>query len=118
MIDFDKPFTYRATVKDSLLTENSLEQQANHAGAVIGFSTRKGEEVHVRVASSFISEEQAVLNLNELGQDNFDALVSKGKNAWNEVLGRIEVDGGNLINTAHSTLVCTARYCSLGSFMR
>ena len=96
VIEFDKPFTYRATVKDSLLTENSLEQQANHAGAVIGFSTRKGEEVHVRVASSFISEEQAVLNLNELGQDNFDALVSKGKNAWNEVLGRIEVDGGNL----------------------
>ena len=96
VIEFDKPFTYRATVKDSLLTENSLEQQTNHAGAVIGFSTRKGEEVHVRVASSFISEEQAVLNLNELGQDNFDALVSKGKNAWNEVLGRIEVDGGNL----------------------
>lgn len=96
VIEFDKPFTYRATVKDSLLTENSLEQQANHAGAVIGFSTRKGEEVHVRVASSFISEEQAVLNLTELGQDNFDALVSKGKNAWNEVLGRIEVDGGNL----------------------
>lgn len=96
VIEFDKPFTYRATVKDSLLTENGLEQQANHAGAVIGFSTRKGEAVHVRVASSFISEEQAVLNLNELGQDNFDTLVSKGKNAWNEVLGRIEVDGGNL----------------------
>ena len=96
VIEFDKPFTYRATVKDSLLTENGLEQQANHAGAVIGFSTHKGEAVHVRVASSFISEEQAVLNLKELGQDNFDTLVSKGKNAWNDVLGRIEVEGGNL----------------------
>lgn len=96
VIEFDKPFTYRATVKDSLLTENGLEQQANHAGAVIGFSTHKGEAVHVRVASSFISEEQAVLNLKELGQDNFDALVSKGKDAWNDVLGKIEVEGGNL----------------------
>ena len=72
------------------------EQAAGHAGAIIGFKTRKGEKVHARVASSFISFEQADRNLNELGSDNLEALVQKGQDAWNRVLGKIEVDGGNL----------------------
>ncbi|MBP6937468.1 GH92 family glycosyl hydrolase [Bacteroides sp.] len=96
VVEFDKPFTYQATFADSTLTENLLLQTANHAGAVIGFQTRKGEVVHARVASSFISPEQALLNLNELGNDSFDAVKEKGKTAWNDALGRIEVDGGNL----------------------
>ena len=96
VVEFDKPFTYCATVTDSVVTENKLEQQANHAGAIIGFATKKGEEVHARVASSFISHEQALLNLKELGSDNFDVLVQKGQDAWNEMLGRFEVEGGNL----------------------
>ena len=96
VIEFDKPFTYKATFSDSTLTENALQQTANHAGAVIGFRTHRGEVVHARVASSFISPEQAVRNLNELGSDNFDTLKEKGIEAWNNALGRIEVDGGNL----------------------
>lgn len=96
VIEFDKPFTYQATVADSILNENSTEQQADHAGAIIGFSTHKGEIVHARIASSFISYEQAMQNLKELGNDSFDELVQKGQDAWNNVLGRIEVEGGNL----------------------
>ena len=71
-----------------------MEQNAFHTGAVIGFKTRKGEVVHARVASSFISPEQAEANLCELGADDFDTLVRKGKDAWNRVLGKIEVEGG------------------------
>lgn len=96
VLEFDKPFTYQATVNDSVFVENGTEQQAHHAGAVIGFSTHKGESVHVRVASSFISYEQAMQNLTELGDDSFDTLVQEGREAWNKVLGRIEVEGGNL----------------------
>ena len=96
VLEFDKPFTYQATVNDSVFVENGTEQQAHHAGAVIGFSTHKGESVHVRVASSFISHEQAMQNLTELGDDSFDTLVQEGREAWNKVLGRIEVEGGNL----------------------
>ena len=96
VIEFDKPFTYQATVADSILHKNGTEQQADHAGAIIGFSTRKGETVHARIASSFISYDQAMLNLKELGNDSFDTLVQKGRDAWNDVLGRIEVEGGNL----------------------
>ncbi|MDD4515068.1 GH92 family glycosyl hydrolase [Massilibacteroides sp.] len=96
VIEFDKPFTYKATVADSNVKENVLEQTVNHAGAIIGFKTKKGEIVHARVASSFISPEQAAINLKELGNDSFDQIAEKGKKAWNDVLGKIEVEGGNL----------------------
>ena len=96
IIQFDKPFTYKATFADGTLSEGNVEQQANHAGAVIGFKTKKGEIVHAKVASSFISYEQAAINMKELGNDSFDTLVQKGKDAWNDVLSKIEVEGGNL----------------------
>lgn len=106
VIEFDKPFVYRATFSNDVepkrkkdkvslsLKRDVMEQTAFHAGAVVGFKTGKGEVVHARVASSFISFGQAEANLRELGTDTFDALVQKGKDAWNRVLGKIEVEGG------------------------
>jgi predicted alpha-1,2-mannosidase len=96
VIEFDKSFSYKGTFADKKLEEGSLEQKADHTGAVIGFRTRKGEIVHARIASSFISFEQATQNLQELGNDSFEQLVQKGNDAWNHVLGKIEVEGGNL----------------------
>lgn len=96
VIEFDKPFTYKGTFADKKLEEGNLEQKADHTGAIIGFSTRKGEIVHARIASSFISFEQAAQNLKELGNDSFEQLAQKGNDAWNKVLGKIEVEGGNL----------------------
>ncbi len=108
VVVFDKPFTYKATFSNDVqpekkdgtvsvtLKEGQLEQTNFHTGAVIGFKTKKGEKVHARVASSFISPEQAELNLKELGNNDFETLTAKGKEAWNNVLGKIEVDGGNL----------------------
>ena len=96
VIEFDEPFTYKGTFADKKLEEGNLEQKADHTGAIIGFSTRKGEIVHARIASSFISFEQAAQNLKELGNDSFEQLAQKGNDAWNNVLGKIEVEGGNL----------------------
>ncbi|MCS2587079.1 GH92 family glycosyl hydrolase [Bacteroides fragilis] len=96
VIEFDKPFTYKGTFADKKLEEGNLEQKADHTGAIIGFSTHKGEIVHARIASSFISFEQAAQNLKELGNDSFEQLAQKGNDAWNNVLGKIEVEGGNL----------------------
>ena len=98
VIVFDKPFTYNATVSDNVITENKLESQSNHAGAIIGFSTKRGEIVHARVASSFISHEQAELNLNELKGKSFDDIAKEGRKIWNEVLGKIEVEDDNIDN--------------------
>ena len=103
---FDKPFTYKATVASGNISEGKLTATDNHAGAIVGFKTRRGEQVGVRIASSFISPEQALLNLNELGNDTFDEVAARGRKAWNDVLGRIEVDDDNIdhLRTFYSCL--------------
>ena len=93
VVEFDKDFTVHQTFSDTILSDQQ-EVEAGHAGAVIGFPTAKGEQVHARVASSFISHEQAARNLEELGSDDFDAVKEAGRNVWNDELGRIEVEGG------------------------
>lgn len=106
VIVFDKPFTYTAAVPNGDIRTDELEATGNHAGAIIGFATRKGEQVHARVASSFISAEQAELNLKELGTQSFDQLKQKGRDRWNEVLSRIEIESDNIneLRTFYSCL--------------
>ncbi len=106
VIEFDKPFTYTAAVDNGNINTSSLSATTNHAGAIIGFNTRRGETVNARVASSFISPEQAERNLRELGNDNFDTIKEKGRDKWNEVLGRIEVEDNDIdrLRTFYSCL--------------
>jgi predicted alpha-1,2-mannosidase len=94
VIVFDKPFASTAAWSGDKLQPQVLELQDNHVGAVVGFKTKKGEQVQARVASSFISPEQAELNLKEIGQDNFETVKEKGKQAWNKQLSRVAVEGG------------------------
>ena len=98
VIQFDKPFTFSSTVKNGAIQLDESEVKTNHAGAIIGFETKAGEVVHANVASSFISTEQAELNLREVGDTSFDQLVTKGKEIWNRELGKIEVEDTNIDN--------------------
>lgn len=52
--------------------------------------------MNVRVASSFISHEQAELNLKELGDRTLEEVAKAGRDEWNRVLGRIEVQDTDL----------------------
>jgi len=99
IVVFDKPFAFTATVADGQINENTSESLASHAGAIVGFNVKAGEKVHARVASSFISHEQAELNLRELGEDDFDTIRQQGREEWNEILGRITID--NSVPTAY-----------------
>ena len=96
VVKFDKPFTYKAAVADGTVGEGNTEATCNHAGAIIGFQTKRGEAVNVQVASSFISEEQALRNLGELKDGCFDRIKAEGRKTWNNVLGKIEIDDQNI----------------------
>ncbi len=97
---FDKDFAIAQTWHGDVLTKDSLELLANHAGAVIGFKTTKGEKVNVKVASSFISFEQAELNLQqELINDSFDVTMQKAKASWNKQMSRLLAEGGTVEQT-------------------
>ena len=106
VIEFDHDFSAAQTVLNGEL-KDSKQQEGNHAGAIITFKTSKrGEKVMARVASSFISEAQAVQNLNELGNASMEQLKQQGRNRWNEVLGKIEVEDENIdhLRTFYSCL--------------
>ena len=66
--------------------------------AIVGFPTAKGQQVHLKVASSFISPAQAEFNLGELGDGSFDRICREGREVWNRTLGRIRVEDDDLDN--------------------
>ncbi len=95
VIEFDQPFTKINTWSGAELVDGQHEMEGDHVGALVGFQAEKGAIVHLRVASSFISLEQAQLNLDrELSHDDFETTRRKARNLWNEKLGRIQVKGG------------------------
>lgn len=99
IIIFDKEFTVSHTFNGDKLGD-ALEVTADHSGAVIGFKTKDGEKVNAKVASSFISFEQAEINMKEIGTNDFDQLKAKGKEIWNDKLSRIKPEGGTAAQTA------------------
>ncbi len=116
VIRFDKPFdaieltdspsSYRAGSRP-LYPEGGKSVEGEHAVAKVHFATERGEQVTARIASSFISAEQALRNLEtELGTDDFETVKSKAQARWDEVLGRIEVAGGSVdqLRTFYSCL--------------
>lgn len=110
VIQFDKDFDLTTTWKDSTFVKNQLEITSDHAGAIVGFKLKNKESVYARTASSFISFEQAELNLKrEIGSRNFEQVKTDAKNIWNKTLGRIEVKGGTdqQIRTFYSSLYRT-----------
>ena len=106
VMKFDKDFTYTAAVADGRINTADVKAECNHAGGIVGFKTIRGEQVNVRIASSFISEEQAIENLKELGSDSFDEVKARGRNTWNDILGRIEVKSDDIdhLRTFYSCL--------------
>ena len=94
---FDRPFSsYEVWSGDGQAHASATELEAPHAGAFVTFNTQRGEQIGIRVASSFISFDQAYLNLKELDGKDFDQIKAEGRTRWNEVLGRIRVEGGTL----------------------
>ena len=106
IIEFDRPFTAFYTVDDSVINMGQRHINSSHAVAIVTFNTRRGEQVNARVASSFISPEQARRNLKELGDDNVEAVKEKGRQRWNQVLGRIIVEDADIdhVRTFYSCL--------------
>lgn len=105
---FDKDFEFTHTWHDDWkLNKNTLFSEGDHVGAIISFKTQRGEKVNVSVASSFISPEQAQLNLDrEIGQDSFEQTRAKAHAAWQQELSRIRIEDSNIdnIRTFYSAL--------------
>jgi len=104
---FDRDFTFTHTWNDKTLNINDMDEEGDHVGAILGFKTSAGEKINVKVASSFISPEQAYLNLEkETNGKDFDQVCNEAEKEWNRQLGRIKIEGGSedQIRTFYSCL--------------
>lgn len=95
-IVFDKPFKNYGTWenRNNTIQKNQLSGEGEGIGAYLQFND--GEAVQVKVASSYISPEQAGITLNaELGKHkNVEDTKKAAAAVWNRHLSKITVEGG------------------------
>jgi predicted alpha-1,2-mannosidase len=110
VVVFDRPFSAYGVWEGALTANRNEDTKArpesikpgetqlsgNHVGAFLKFDTADNKVVGCKVASSYISPEQAALNLErEIGNADFDTLRQRAESTWNRALGCIRIEGGS-----------------------
>jgi predicted alpha-1,2-mannosidase len=92
---FSKPVAFGVWQNQKLLPASVKEISGKNCGGYVQFATKAGEQILLKVAISYTSEENARKNLEaELPGWNFDAVVRASHGEWNDWLGRVAVEGG------------------------
>ena len=96
VIQFDKSFQEAGIWenRNGKTWENQTSKEGEGIGAYIQF--KDGQKVQAKIASSYVSLDQAQLNLKrELGKDrNLEQTKANAKAIWNKQLSKILVEGG------------------------
>lgn len=92
--EFSKAAEKMGTWKDGSLS-SGREQKGKDVGAFLRFSTAEGESIEVKVGLSYVSVENAKLNLEtEIPNWDFESVMHAALNQWDQQLSKIEVSGG------------------------
>ncbi|MBN2356777.1 GH92 family glycosyl hydrolase, partial [candidate division KSB1 bacterium] len=92
-IKLNKPFHHFAVWGDTVY-ENRKELSGSNSGAILRFNTRADEPILLKIGFSVVSEQGAKKNLKEEMPDwDFKGAVARAQNAWQDVLGKVEVQG-------------------------
>lgn len=76
---------------DTILKTNTVKDRKD-IGAYLGFKVNKGDQLRIRIGTSFSSLEGAKANLQaEISNWDFKALVAKNNQVWQKSLGQIQV---------------------------
>src|SRR6266540_2631779 len=96
VIQFNKPFTAFGTWENNDIHRGSKQETGHRMGGYASFATTQGEEIKVRIGTSFISIDQARDNLRrEISDWDFDHVKTEGRRIWSEALDRIRIQGGS-----------------------
>lgn len=91
---FDKPFKSVTGWQDGKTTANVSGIKGDNAGLAPQYDVKAGEELQMKIAISYTSIENARNNLEkECTTWDFNAVRKETQDVWNEMLGRIEVQG-------------------------
>jgi len=79
---------------DEIYKNETVIENKQNLGAFISFNVKKGEQVIVKIGTSFVSIDQARKNLDaEIPGYNFQSVSQNLKNKWNDILSKIKVEG-------------------------
>lgn len=93
--EFSKPFSSFGTWKEGTIQAGSSTQSGLPIGAFVDFTTSDQEVVLAKVGISFVDAATARKNLaEEIEGWDFDQVHKQTKDDWNEILKRIDVEGG------------------------
>ena len=94
-IQFDTSFETMQAWQDGKLSGATELFEGSKGGVYLKFDTSIAKTVLMKVGISYVSEEQARLNIStELPHWNFDRVVKESSDEWNSKLSRIEIEGG------------------------
>lgn len=93
---FSQPFKSVGTWSGEQFTPDTHSASGDDIGVDLGFTSSPGAPIEVRVAISYVSVENARLNLDAEAPDSksFENIVASARDAWEAYLGRIKVEGG------------------------
>jgi predicted alpha-1,2-mannosidase len=96
VVEFDRDVLDSGVWNEKDGLKEGQELSGDHAGVWVRFHADAGAVVQARVATSFISPEQAQLNFDrEVAGLGFDAVRQQAAREWEELLGRVRVEGGS-----------------------
>lgn len=97
--------------KYKLYTQYAKEIAGDDVGVFFSFNTTQDEQIEVQMGVSFVSIENARLNLDaEQSGKHFDQIRHEAEHRWNDDLSRIRVEGGS---DEQKTVFYTALYHTL-----
>ncbi|TYP94695.1 putative alpha-1,2-mannosidase [Sphingobacterium allocomposti] len=103
VMEFDQPIiNYGSWLNNQVRIKQNLEaDSAKNAGLFVEFDLSKNRTVQLRTGISYVSVENAALNLKEEISNpfgwSFDAVVAQNKSTWNALLGRIEISSNDYL---------------------
>ena len=92
-IRFNRPVKEFKGWNGSELTSNLKEIKGSDSGVILSFD-QSSDELLMQVGISYVSSEQALLNLEtELNHWDFDQVMEDSFDEWNDYLSRIQISG-------------------------
>ena len=92
---FDRPFQSHGTWTGSSVTPGSNQVSDPNGGAYVTFDTSSAQAVEVKVGISFVSIQNAQLNLaTENSGWDFNQVQTAAHNSWDTMLSKVAISGG------------------------
>ena len=108
---FSKPFKSCATWTNGVSAAGSTEAAGDDTGADINFGNIKNEPVELKLGISFVSLENARLNLDaETGGLDFEGVRDAARDTWDTALSKIKIESPD---REMKTIFYTALYHSM-----